>query len=106
MLSASGDRGVRSGHAQTSLAARRLTRFSASLTVAALITTLLGALWGASRGDWQAIVLWAYWLGSPLASGLAFAFPPQNTATRRTNVALLALWLMLSLALLLLPLWR
>ena len=87
----------------TSLAARRLTRVSAALTITALTTTLVSALWVASRGDWHAIVLWAYWLGAPLASALAFAFPPQDERTRRTNAALLAPWLILSLALLLLP---
>jgi hypothetical protein len=90
----------------TSLAARRLTRVSAALTIAAFATTLISAFWAASRGDWQAVVLWAYWFGAPLASSLSFAFPPQNKATKRTNAALLSLWLVVSLALLLLPFWR
>ena len=86
--------------------ARSLTRISAALTIAALTSTLISAFWVGSRGDWQAIVHWAYWLGAPLASGLSFAFPPSNKSTQRSNVALLALWFVISLALLLLPFWR
>lgn len=107
--------------------ATALTGLSALLASSAIGTVAVGWFWPSARGDWQAVLVWAYWLGAPVSSVSALALAgreqgrgapgperrPRGAATvldgqrrgasARLNAALLVLWGALSLLLGILP---
>ena len=81
-----------------------LAAASAALLAGALAAVVLGWFWAGTRGDWQAVALWSYWLGAPGMSAISIATGRGNVPLRRLNWALLGTWMAASLATLLLPL--
>lgn len=84
-------------------AAALLATVSAALLGAALAALIIGWFWVGSRGDWQAIALWGYWLGAPVLSATSIATARGNMRLKRVNWALLGVWIAASLLALLLP---
>lgn len=80
-----------------------LTIASGALGLGAVIAVAVGWFWARSRGDWQAVALWAYWCGAPLLSGLSIAFARRHRMLRRANWGLLGIWVAVSVFVLVLP---
>jgi hypothetical protein len=65
---------------------------------------LIGGFWARAHGDWQAIVLWIYWVGTPALSSLSLRISQRRHRLRKSaNVSLPGLWLGASLLVLILP---
>lgn len=84
-------------------AAALLTTMSATLLAGALAALLIGWFWTGTRGNWQAIALWSYWLGAPVLSAISITVGRRNVVLRRLNWALIDAWIAASLLTLLLP---
>lgn len=93
-------------------AAISLTFAAAALALGALATLVVGWFWAPSRGDWQAVVLWSYWWGTPALNALfllvakcsrAGGFGWRPSVLKRMNLGLLGLWVAVSLFALVLP---
>ena len=89
-------------------AASLLSSMAGALALVAVSALVVGWFWSSSRGDWQAILLWTYWLATPLLCGisLVLAHPSASAGWRglkRVNLSLLGLWVAVSLYALLLP---
>src|SRR5690349_16925994 len=80
-----------------------LSSISVVLALAASLALLIGWVWAHSRGDWQAIVLWGYWLGTPLLTGISLFAARHQLHLKRINLALLGLWGAVSIVLLTIP---
>ena len=87
-------------------AATLLALVSAGLLVGALAASIIGWFWVETRGDWQAMALWGYWLGAPALSGISIATSGGHRRLKRLNWSLLGVWAAASLWMLILPfLW-
>jgi hypothetical protein len=81
-----------------------LSSLSVVLALAALAALLIGWFWVQGRGDWQARVLWAYWLGTPLLTGASLFMARHEMHLKRFNLTLLGVWAAASISLLAVPL--
>jgi hypothetical protein len=77
---------------------------SVALSMGAAAALLIGWFWARTRGDWQAIVLWSYWFGTPVLSSLSLGVSRRHRLVKRANVSLLGIWFGVSLFALILPL--
>jgi hypothetical protein len=80
-----------------------LSSMAGALAVGAAGALLVGWFWSGSRGDWQAFVLWGYWLGTPFLCGVSLAIAAGWPSLKRANLTLLGLWGAVSLFVLLIP---
>lgn len=92
-----------SGNPARMRVAALLAAASAALLAAALAAVLVGWFWARTRGDWQAVALWSYWLAVPGLSAISIATGRGSAPLRRLNGVLLGTWLAASLVTLLLP---
>ena len=79
-----------------------------ALALVAVGALVVGWFWPSSRGDWQAVVLWTYWLATPVLCGISLALAHSSTSAgwggpKRVNLSLLGLWVAASLYALLFP---
>lgn len=74
-----------------------LTSIAGALAVGAAGALVVGWFWAGSRGDWQAVVIWSYWLATPFLCGISLAIAGGWGSLKRANLSLLGLWVAVSL---------